>query len=222
MSTRDRATAFDVDRCVRLVAEHGLTGDDAGSMHDETWQRLLHVVDLDDRTVRQPDHTRVGELPAALGIERRAVKHEFDPRTRWGCLDQHTVDKQAAHHGVTGQLAVSGELDRRADRVECRAVRGDIDGAGLFLLRVCLGALPLLFHESTEASLIDRKSLFRRHFQREIDRKAIRVVQCKRLIAANHRHSDRVRYSDRVLHSGLVLRHGAFEARGAGLQRRKE
>ena len=40
--------------------------------------RRLHVADLDDGTVVELDHARVGELAAALGVERGAVEDDLD------------------------------------------------------------------------------------------------------------------------------------------------
>ena len=56
------------------------------AVHDQAADGALHVVDLEHRAVVEPDHALVGELPAALGVERGAVEHDLDlgrpPRRR--------------------------------------------------------------------------------------------------------------------------------------------
>ena len=47
-------------------------------VHDQAGDRLLHVADLDDGAVGELDQAVVGQLAAALGVERGAVEDELD------------------------------------------------------------------------------------------------------------------------------------------------
>lgn len=78
MGTGDRPAAVHVDGGVGRGAEHDLAEQHAAGVHDHTRHRLLHVADLDDRAGVQPDPAVVGELAAALGVERGAVEDELD------------------------------------------------------------------------------------------------------------------------------------------------
>ncbi len=51
---------------------------DAHLVDDQPRQRGLDVEHLDARAVAELDDALVGELAAALGVERRAVEHELD------------------------------------------------------------------------------------------------------------------------------------------------
>ena len=51
MRARDRLAPLEVDLGVRELAGRDLAGDDPSLVHDQTRQRLLDVVDLDQRAV---------------------------------------------------------------------------------------------------------------------------------------------------------------------------
>ena len=67
---------------------------DPGPVHDQALDRRLHVVHLDDRAVGELDPAGVGQLAAALGVERRAVQHELDLVTLGGRAHRLAVDEQ--------------------------------------------------------------------------------------------------------------------------------
>ncbi len=55
-----------------------LAAQDPAAVDVEAGHRLLDVVDLEDGAVGEGDHAGVGELPAALGVERGAVEDDLD------------------------------------------------------------------------------------------------------------------------------------------------
>ena len=94
---RDRPAPLDVDQ--RLCAPtptRDLAGEHLRLVHDQAGDRRLHVADLDPGAVVELDHALVGELAAALGVERGAVEHQLD------------------------LVALAGRLDRRRRRRRCR------------------------------------------------------------------------------------------------------
>ena len=72
-----RPAALDVDLGERGRAHRDLTGADPAAVHDEAGQRALHVADR-ELAAGHPDRARVGELTAALGVERGAVQNQVD------------------------------------------------------------------------------------------------------------------------------------------------
>ena len=70
-------------------------------VHDQPGDRRLHVAHLDAGAVLQLDHALVGELPAALGVERRAVEDQL-----------HLVALAGARH----DLAVADDARGRRPR----------------------------------------------------------------------------------------------------------
>ena len=103
---------------------------------------------------RQP--APVGELAAALGVERRHVEDDLDlvaldaPPARSPCSPSKAVIVASRDH-----LGVAGELRRAA--VERAAVERQVDVRGLLRLRVGLRPRALLLHQPAEAGLVDRR-----------------------------------------------------------------
>ncbi len=85
-------------------------------VHDQAGDRALHVVDLDHGAVRQRDDAGVGELAAALGVERRAVEHELDlvPAPAADATSPSTSRPRTV--ASRDDLVVAGELGGRPRR----------------------------------------------------------------------------------------------------------
>src|SRR5262249_12013471 len=128
--TGDRPAALDVDLGVDGVAGLRLTPRDPAAMHDQAGQRRLDVEDLDLRAVAEPDHTLVGELAAALGVERGAVEHDLDLGALAGGRDTGTTDEQADHSGLAPDGVVAGE-DHGTGPLQHVTEDGDVEVAGL-------------------------------------------------------------------------------------------
>ena len=80
--------ALDVDQRLRVATERDLAVEHPRLVHDQPGDRRLHVVDLDAGTVVELDDALVGELTAALGVERGAVEDELDLLARAGGRDR--------------------------------------------------------------------------------------------------------------------------------------
>ena len=107
---------------MRRVADADLAVEHLDPVHDQAADRRLHVADLEAGTVLELDDALVRQLPAALGVERRAVQHQLDlvarPRRR-----QHlAVAHEAAHGALADDLVVAGEVHRATQPV------GDLRG----------------------------------------------------------------------------------------------
>ena len=133
--------------------------------------------------LRSPcDHTGVADLPAGLGVERRAVEDDVD-----GCAFGHLCDALAARDecadlGAGGLvLLASGEVGG-TELVE--QFPEELDRRALAFpsgCRVRFAARALLVHQRTERVEVDRAVAFLRDLAREIDREAQRVVQEERV-----------------------------------------
>jgi hypothetical protein len=87
--------ALDVDLGQRRRAHPDVAGDDPPAVHAVPGHSGLDVVDLLHRAVGQHDAPGVGELPAALGVEGRAVQHDLDLGPLPCLLGDGAVDEQA-------------------------------------------------------------------------------------------------------------------------------
>ncbi len=158
-------------------------------MHDQPGNGSLHVADLDQPAVARaaacgPDQAGVGELAAALGIERSAVQHYVGLGARARRRNRNPADQQAGDGRVARYLVIAGEGDP-AGLVEQARELADVRVPGLLAGRVVLCPLPLLLHEPAELGLVDRQALFRGHLEGEFDRETVRVVQLKCLVPAD-------------------------------------
>ena len=184
-----------------------LTVVNANLVHHQALNRTLHVQHLEAQPVAG-DQSGVGVLAASLRIERRLVEHDLHHVTRLSPLDQLTVGDDAADGGVGGELGEAQE--RNLARGPQRPVRLRGDGRTLLRLRVGLCALTLLSHQLAEALAIDTQSLLGGHFQGQIDREAVGVVQLEGLRTAD------------LAALGLGLARGQIEDLRSGSQRPAE
>ncbi len=60
------------------TAQRDLTAEHLRLVHDQAGDRRLHVEHLEPGAVGELDDALVGELAAALGVERGAVEHQLD------------------------------------------------------------------------------------------------------------------------------------------------
>ncbi len=96
MRAADRAPPAPTSTSPTAVSSAGdLAAGHGAAVHDHAGQRGLHVVYLDLGAVAQPDHALVGELAAALGVERGAVEDELDVVALAGGRDADPADQQA-------------------------------------------------------------------------------------------------------------------------------
>ena len=170
---------------------------DIDPMHPQGLGDLLHIGDsgLGRRTAAGAgDPADIGDLSAGLGVERGAVEHDLDP-FGWHRFGVHSrmmghyrnplaVDEDADDPGLGAELVEAGELGRtRIDQfAESREIRVRVLAGG----RVRLGPAALLGHQLTEPQLVHGEPGLRGHFQGELNREPVGVVQGKRLRTAEH------------------------------------
>lgn len=212
----NRAAALDVDLGEHPRADGDLAGRDPAAVHDQPGHRRLHVSDLDlgpilGAAARGGDHAGVSELAAALRVKRRPVKHHIDLGARAGGRYRHPAAEQADDGRLAGHVVVTGEQDL-ARAVEEPGEDRDVSIAGLLLCGVLLGSLPLLRHQPAELRLVDGQALLRRHFQGQVDRKAIGVVQLERQVTADGANPA----APGLLHCGIEDRGSGAERTGEG------
>ncbi len=80
----------------------GRSLDDPPTMDDESFDRLLDVVDLDHGSVGEPHRPSVSQLTATLGIERCAVEDDLDVIA--------SAQRQARRHRRAGSRARTPSL----------------------------------------------------------------------------------------------------------------
>ena len=161
----------------RLVAPHGvdhglgaLTLDDAAlgqAADDDLVAFEARHVEHVELTGVGVDPAGIGDLAAALGVERRLLELERHP-----AIGEHA---SGAHHGVGLEALVPDE-----GRLESRGVTLE----GLELARTALagplgaaGALALLGHEPFEARLVDAHVRVLDDLAGQVERKAVGVVE---------------------------------------------
>ena len=122
----------------------------------------------------------VGQLPAHLRVERRAVQDHLDVGARLRHGGVVAVHQQRDHRGVAAGLGVPQELRSPAQALLDLLEDADVGVARLLRARVRPCALLLLLHERAEAVLVDLHALLRGHLQCQVDGEAVGVVQGER------------------------------------------
>ena len=215
------------------VREHDVALGDLALLHrhlvrPDLLGDLLHVVDLGFEA-RRGERTDVGDLSTGLCVERAAVEDDLDVLTGLRDRDTDAVDDQCEDVSLGDELVETGELGGTS--VEQFLVDREVGMGVLARLSVVLGALALLGHERAEAVLVHGETGLGRHLEREVDREAVGVVQCKRLIAGDDRLSGRLdrlgsileqsrTRSQRLEERGLLADGNVLDAREVGFQNR--
>ena len=179
MGAGDRPAALDVDLAVRTrprpsprrrrTRPRCTTSPGTGVWTSAT-STTAPLAELDD--------ARVGELAAALGVERGAVEHDLDLVALGRAAGTgHAVDEQAAHRRLADDLVVAGELDRAGRRRTPRGRRRRRRVPVFFALASALARSRCSVISAAEALLVDRQALLGRHLEGEVDREAVGVVQ---------------------------------------------
>ncbi len=151
---------------------------------------------------RSGDGAFVGDLAAGLGVERCAVQDQLDavrlllpswattgtrlPSTKMPRILASEVNSSKPVNSVgTGvdEFAVSGQVGVRL-----------LAGGG-----VGLGALPLFGHQAAEALFVDGQAGLGRHFEGQLDREAVGVVQREGVGARQHRRTRLLRRAGGLL-----------------------
>ena len=193
------------------VADLELAAADLAAVHDRA-PAIGDCTSSDlDLGAAGADDALVGELAAALGVERGAVEHDLDrrcPRPPRGPRTPSTRRPTTVASAVG--LVVAEELDLAGLLQEPPEDR-DVGVAGLLRRGVGLGPVALLLHQAAEALLVDLEALLGRHLQGQVDREAVGVVQLERLVAG-----------ERGAGLALGLLHRHVEDRGAGAERAEE
>ena len=137
--------------------------------HDDLVVDELHdALDLELAGVGV-DPAGVGDLPAALGVERRLRQ-----------LDGDTAVAELAERADDGEdleALVADEVDGDAGRAALEVLDLARAGGERALLLGGAGALALLVHEVPEALLVHGHVLLRGDLAREVEREAVGVVQ---------------------------------------------
>src|ERR1700687_2733205 len=123
---------------------------------------LARVDDLEDRAGGRFDHAAVADLAAAFGIEGRFGGYQEDAAV--------AVAMHRDHFGL-GVVAMVSDEARSRTRTEFY-----FWGDRIVLTRGA-SALALLFHQAVELHYVDLDSVAAQNVLRQIERKAVRVVE---------------------------------------------
>src|ERR1700730_17392109 len=121
---------------------------------------------------------RIPHLTARLGVERRAVEHDLTLLTRAERVDLRALLQQRDHTAGAGQPLVALEQRVRVERGAAAQIHAE--------LARFLGTAPLFLHRRFKARLVDFQAALARHVGRQVDRKAIGVVQLEHGVAIDH------------------------------------
>ena len=166
--------ALGIDARAQHIADRHLAFDDAAVVAEHRRLDLDRVLD-DHARARVAQLAGVADLSARLGVERRVVEHDHGVVAGRRARRGRAVDVDRADlHAVARELVVAVEL--RVGAAVLEAGR-DLELAGI------AGALALLVEQFVEARLVDRDAALAAHVGRQIDRKAVGVVQLERGVA---------------------------------------
>ncbi|CAB4702493.1 unannotated protein [freshwater metagenome] len=82
MCPRDGLAASDVDFASNDRTLHDLTDYHLTTMHEQSRDRNLYVVDLNNPAIGCHDTAVVTQLPAGLGIKRATIQDDFNVLTK--------------------------------------------------------------------------------------------------------------------------------------------
>lgn len=211
MRAGDGTASVKVDVGVDFGADNQRAFGQAALVHDEVLDRLLHIVDFEHSTIVGKDLALIGELATGLRIERSAVENDFDGGRTGDCGDGALAFLHDAQHlGAGGHVGVTKEVDGLDQRLLEIVIDRQIHIVTL-LQGICTGTALLLGHELAELRLIDLDALIGGHFEGDLNREAVGVVQLERIFAGNG-----------VGSGFLGLGHSEVENLGAGFQRATE
>ncbi len=165
---------------------HGLADAEAAversAMDDEAARRFLGVGDVEQDRARAllADLALVADLAAALRVERGAVEDDLGlaGAGQLGVLDavaQDRDDPALGRRGVVAEeLRVAGASDERLVDRRALGVSGQLG------LLAAAAALPLLGERLVEPEAVDPDAVLGGQLDRQVDRKAVGVVQPER------------------------------------------
>ena len=91
MCPRDGLAPSDVDFASNHRTLHDFTDYHLTTMHEQSRDRNLYVVDLNDPAVGCDDAAVVTQLPAGFGIKRAAVQDDFNVLTKASCRHRDSI-----------------------------------------------------------------------------------------------------------------------------------
>ena len=145
-------------------------------MHAQALDGPLDVEDLDDESVAG-DEAGVSCLAAGLGVERGLREDQLDLVAGGGMRHRAAAAEDAADLGFAVKFRVAGEDGLALGQQFLEGA--EVSVRALLALGVGLGALALLQHERAEFGLVHLEAGFFGHFQRQVDRETVGVVQGK-------------------------------------------
>ena len=152
-------------------------------MNDEVAELLARVGDLRAEAGRG-DFADVADLPASLAVERRLVEDQRAALASLQRLDFDAILEDRADHAL-GAFGFVAEKLGRADTL----AQSVPDRFGRCFPRARPGAPrlgPLALHRGVEPLEVDREAAGAQGVLREIERKAIGVVEAERCLAVEH------------------------------------
>ncbi|SPU26589.1 Uncharacterised protein [Bifidobacterium bifidum] len=185
--TGNGATAGQIDVRIDFSAHDQRAFSQAALVNDEVLDGLLHVVDFEHGAVIGENLTLIGKLTAGLRIERGTVEDDLDVgRAGHGGHGALAFLHDADHLGTGGHVRVAEEVDRLGERLLEVVIDRQVHVVTL-LEGVGAGTGLLLGHKLAELGLVDFHSLVGGHFESQLDREAVGVVQSERIRAGDHR-----------------------------------
>ena len=193
---------------------------DAAQMHEHVAELLLRIGDAEQRALRALDHALIAHLAAGLSVERRLVEHERGLIPGLEAFHLRAILDDRAHFAFGGLRAVAEEVGGAGALLdlEPHGFGGRLARAAPGLARLRL----LLLHRRLEAGGIDGDAARLQRVLRQIERKAVGVVQAEGGLAREHlpflQAGARFRQQAQALFQRLAEA-GFFQLQGFGNQR---
>ena len=176
MVERNRLAAPRVHLRIDLIAHAQVAGLEHAYMR-ERCAHLACIVHLEARTGPN-ECAGVADLAAALRIERRSIQDDLSLLPGPQGVDQGSVENQRRDLADPRKMIVSREQRfprqlHRVTQIGAEFARG-------------ARASALSLHRRIEPRLVDREPALARHIGRQIERKAVGVVEPEHGLARNH------------------------------------
>jgi hypothetical protein len=189
-----------------------LSLDESAAVDDQSLDRRLDVVDLDDPAGGEGDRSLVGELTAGLRIERGTREDQLDIGRCMDLVHERTVHEDGLDGGRDRVLGVTDEGHGLAALGEQLVVQRGVGVAALLGGGIGPRPLTLFLHGRTEGGLVHGQAHLLGHLESEVDREPVGVVQAERVLPRQGPGPRLLRIGDH-----LVEDHGA---RGEGTAER--
>ena len=170
------STSLHINLRHNLSARMRFTFTNNSAVNTQTFDRLLHVLNINHETVPS-NHAGISCLSAALRIEWGFVQNDLDLIARFGYRNGNPILQQSTKMSFGTKFCVPGK-DRTTFIHELTKLR-EVCERTFFSLSISLSTVTLLSHQFAERLLINLHACFSSHFKGQVNRESVGIVQRK-------------------------------------------